>query len=352
MNYMTSVSLPIAFASGFPGYVPEPTILPGNRGVIAASDISNNDVLSGRGRPLNEHVGNFQFRKIVNQAMPKYFDPSNKTIEKSYFAARVVAIVRCLNPPGRFLKEVKGTGYWEEIGDVEARKKASQALREKIWEKTSVNKAEKGGSTKLNLTTNQTHQHAKAVTVDSIQTAAEANSEMVLTPNLRHASCPSMSTIEIMESICYYTDNITSDLFLSGASPVSRMSSLDFTESFLLNDQDMTAVGPVSCSELLTYCIQSTVPLGLDAFSSDLMSDNLDFEIAIPGIGEDTFINFPCECPYQGDFLYQRQTSAAMNPRVSSLSTTEHIKRICSDDTFSCQMSLDPRELIRLTSIF
>ena len=66
MNYMASVSLPIAFASGFPGYVPEPTILPGNRGVIAASDISNTDVLSGRGRPLNDNVGNVQFGIIVN----------------------------------------------------------------------------------------------------------------------------------------------------------------------------------------------------------------------------------------------------------------------------------------------
>jgi 3-oxoacyl-[acyl-carrier-protein] synthase III len=52
-------------------------------------------------------------------------------MEKAHVAARLVAQVRGMNPPGRFLKEDSdNAGMFLEIGDQKAWKKAGQALRE------------------------------------------------------------------------------------------------------------------------------------------------------------------------------------------------------------------------------
>ena len=89
-----------------------------------------NDVLSGRGGRINSHSGNINFRKMVESLKRDYLDPRTKKLEKARIAARLVATVRRLDPPGRFLKEDPHTGMWIEIGDERAWKKAGQALRE------------------------------------------------------------------------------------------------------------------------------------------------------------------------------------------------------------------------------
>lgn len=89
---------------------------------------SANDVLSGRGGAVHSHSGNRQYRQIVNLYKDDYLAPTTRKLDKVTIAAKVVTQVRSLNPPGRFL-EKKGD-YWYEIGDVKARKKAGQAMRE------------------------------------------------------------------------------------------------------------------------------------------------------------------------------------------------------------------------------
>lgn len=91
-------------------------------------DINNNDVLCGRGGATNSHVGNREFRKLVKKFKDKYLSAKKK--DKPAVAAEVVEVIRKLDPPGRFLKKDKDSGYWIDIGDARAKEKTSQALRE------------------------------------------------------------------------------------------------------------------------------------------------------------------------------------------------------------------------------
>ena len=45
-----------------------------------------------------------------------------------------MAIIRSLNPPGRFLRKDDKSDFWKEIGDENARGKAGQALRDSVGE--------------------------------------------------------------------------------------------------------------------------------------------------------------------------------------------------------------------------
>ncbi|KAL7513504.1 hypothetical protein ACHAXN_010606 [Cyclotella atomus] len=113
------------------GSIPPPIVYvhPGHGGLISV--LNDNDVLSGRGGRINNHPGNIAFRTIVEDYKHEYLDPRTRKLEKAHVAARLVAQVRAMNPPGRFLKEDSDNpGMYLEIGDQKAWKKAGQALRE------------------------------------------------------------------------------------------------------------------------------------------------------------------------------------------------------------------------------
>lgn len=102
---------------------------PGHGGPI--SEPMLNDVLCGRGGRVNMHSGNLYYRHLVNQKKANYLSKKTRKMEKVKIADEIVQAVRCMNPPGRFLKQAgKGQGFWFEIGDEKARKKAGQAMRE------------------------------------------------------------------------------------------------------------------------------------------------------------------------------------------------------------------------------
>ena len=85
------------------------------------STANENDVLSGRGGRINNHPGNIAFRRIVEEYKVEYLDPRTRKLEKAHVAARLVAQIRCSNPPGRFLKEdTDNPGKFVEIGDQKA----------------------------------------------------------------------------------------------------------------------------------------------------------------------------------------------------------------------------------------
>lgn len=91
--------------------------------------ISQNDVLCGRGGLTNHHPGNVFFRRLVRIKQEAYLKASKR--EKAGVAKEIVELVRDLSPSGRFLKkDSKNPGVWVEIGDRKAREKTSQALRE------------------------------------------------------------------------------------------------------------------------------------------------------------------------------------------------------------------------------
>ena len=92
-------------------------------------NISQNDVLCGRGGLTNHHPGNVFFRRLVRFKQEAYLLASKRT--KASVAEEIVELVRSLDPPGRFLKkDQKNSGIWVDIGDRKAREKTSQALRE------------------------------------------------------------------------------------------------------------------------------------------------------------------------------------------------------------------------------
>jgi hypothetical protein len=106
---------------------------PSHNAVSSLLCLTTTDVKLGRGGDANSHIGNIKFRGLISEYKPRYIAASRAN--KPYVAGEVVQIWRNLDPPGRFL--VKTDPYlgddskWHDVGDKRARKKASQALREK-----------------------------------------------------------------------------------------------------------------------------------------------------------------------------------------------------------------------------
>lgn len=82
------------------------------------------DVLVGRGRFIQEHVGNLRYRHIVESRMEKY-EQATKRVEKTDLTAEVVKVVN--EKGGRFLKQ--DGGGWIEIDVDSARDKVSHSFR-------------------------------------------------------------------------------------------------------------------------------------------------------------------------------------------------------------------------------
>ncbi|CAB9515941.1 Transcriptional regulator [Seminavis robusta] len=93
------------------------------------ADPGINDVISGRGDTINRHPGNVHFRKLVEEKRRVYLSSHFKR-EKRLIAETIVAAIKSLDPPGRFLSKDTKTGLWFPIDEDRAREKASQALRE------------------------------------------------------------------------------------------------------------------------------------------------------------------------------------------------------------------------------
>jgi hypothetical protein len=106
-----------------------------NKSIIQVTD---HDVLSGRGVNIAQHAGNERFRALVNSRHDTNYCTSYTTAEKRAVAEDIVAHIKSLNPPGRFLRRngrsnrsVRGLdGPWEELSREEEIKKTCQALRD------------------------------------------------------------------------------------------------------------------------------------------------------------------------------------------------------------------------------
>eukprot|EP00539_Tryblionella_compressa_P008100 CAMPEP_0178757724 /NCGR_PEP_ID=MMETSP0744-20121128/13973_1 /TAXON_ID=913974 /ORGANISM="Nitzschia punctata, Strain CCMP561" /LENGTH=302 /DNA_ID=CAMNT_0020411977 /DNA_START=213 /DNA_END=1121 /DNA_ORIENTATION=+ len=86
---------------------------------------SRNDVLFGRGKGFQNHIGNQLYRQLIEDCLPTY-ETSNKE-QKTRIAQEIVSIVHEAN--GRFLKDDGATG-WVPVTDLQLlRKKVSHAFR-------------------------------------------------------------------------------------------------------------------------------------------------------------------------------------------------------------------------------
>jgi hypothetical protein len=83
----------------------------------------NNDVLMGRGRMCQDHVGNLRLRFWVDQYREKYEACDKK--EKTAIAGEVIKLVQ--ERKGRFLK-ADGAG-WVQMDELTARNKVSSCFR-------------------------------------------------------------------------------------------------------------------------------------------------------------------------------------------------------------------------------
>jgi hypothetical protein len=87
-------------------------------------DPSPNDILLGRGKPIQRRPGNVRFREMVEKNMDRY-DEGNRGA-KYAVAASIAHLLK--EEGGRFLKETEDGG-WVEVDEATARSKISHAFR-------------------------------------------------------------------------------------------------------------------------------------------------------------------------------------------------------------------------------
>lgn len=92
---------------------------------------TDSDVLCGRGGTINTHPGNAKYRNLVEERKRVYLTARFKR-EKRLISESIIKEIRNQNPPGRFLNRDTKDGDWYDIGDIKAREKTSQALRENL----------------------------------------------------------------------------------------------------------------------------------------------------------------------------------------------------------------------------
>jgi hypothetical protein len=112
-------------------------------GIINPHD---HDVLSGRGNFVNYHAGNEHFRGLVRKHKVAYVQCPKP--QKGKFSRMIVEEVKCLNPPGRFLKQDHATKLWYDVGEKKSLDKTRQALREgapEIMEEVNVGEEDDSG---------------------------------------------------------------------------------------------------------------------------------------------------------------------------------------------------------------
>ena len=93
---------------------------------VPNEEVTDRDVKFGRGGGTNRHPGNLYFRKLVEDAKPAYL--LSKKATKGEISRSIVSAIR--SQGGRWLKLNNHSGLWEDVGNEEAAKKVSQALRE------------------------------------------------------------------------------------------------------------------------------------------------------------------------------------------------------------------------------
>lgn len=90
--------------------------------------LNDNDVLCGRGSGPNDHVGNIAFRSLVSTRRKEYLETTTRS-QKARIAKEIVAVVKSLSPPGRFLEKATDTS-WDIVPEAKALEKVKQALRQ------------------------------------------------------------------------------------------------------------------------------------------------------------------------------------------------------------------------------
>lgn len=129
---------PISYSSSAAAAMPGPYAYygpwhPPTHPIEYITNIKPQDVLSGRGGATNSHSGNRAFRCLVKKYQQEYLLAKKR--DKPSVAAVIVDLIR--KKGGRFMRRVETDGpttgghvFYVDIGDMRAREKTCQALRE------------------------------------------------------------------------------------------------------------------------------------------------------------------------------------------------------------------------------
>jgi hypothetical protein len=156
---------------------------------VTTAGIKENDVFSGPGcKMVNGHT---KYHELLD-SKKQLFASAVRQLEKTAISTSVVHELRALNPSGRFLKLDKRAEIqlWFDIGDLAARKKVGQALRDKKRYKSPLGegKASKGGTKRkadaaIPVRDNQARSNANAVLRNWYNPLREStNTKMISTP--------------------------------------------------------------------------------------------------------------------------------------------------------------------------
>jgi hypothetical protein len=86
-----------------------------------------NDVLLGRGKPIQEHSGNVKLLSLIDVYRGEY-DTTNGYGQKAVLAEKIVKIVQTQHQ-GKFLKVHPDHGWWVQVSQVEAIDKVTHSFR-------------------------------------------------------------------------------------------------------------------------------------------------------------------------------------------------------------------------------
>ena len=90
---------------------------------------NSNDVLKGRGVPIQNHPGNQFFRRVVASRRPQY-TMMTKIKDKEAIANQILYTIQSQTPPGRFLEPTGTKDEYKLMSQESVMKKIKQALRE------------------------------------------------------------------------------------------------------------------------------------------------------------------------------------------------------------------------------
>ena len=190
--------------------------------VIVSPGVSNamlnpNDVLCGRGSRISKYSGNVQLRSMIAANKLEYLDVFTPKLQKARICARLVAGIRSLNPPGRFLELDTQGKLWIEIGDERARRKVGQGFRELNGKSRS--KMQKNGEHPITPLLNlQVESYARTPpkSVSSLETFAppcskrklnEVNGETQNIPYKRRNAIPSTGSETLVPKLRFYDED-------------------------------------------------------------------------------------------------------------------------------------------------
>ena len=115
---------------GISAVSPTTSVLPSNFLPIEFEP-SNYDVICGRGKMCDNHIGNRRFEVTICMNLDKYMKAVSK-FEKSLVITSIIDQQRATFPNGWFVKKDLQSGMWLSLGDEPAREKVGHAIRDAL----------------------------------------------------------------------------------------------------------------------------------------------------------------------------------------------------------------------------